>query len=250
MAKRPSKAGIPRKPRKSRPKNPLHKVVSIPVEGMPPTEYDGARPRATVEVGTVHLTPKQARFCEEYMIHLNASHAAILAGYTRASAGEMGYSLLQKPHVQQCLREMEAHRQKRTMITADRILCELANLGLANMLDYLTVEDDGSVVTDLSRLTREKAAAIQEIQVVEYTTGTGSEAKLVKRTKIKLYDKKSPLEMIARHLGMFRDDGPDPAVLGGLDADKRRAARQALLTVLGDAAKPTPATIDESGEDA
>lgn len=73
------------------------------------------------------------------------------------------------------------------------------------MLDYMTVQSDGYAYVDLSRLTREQAAAIQEITVEEYKEGTGEEARNVKRVKFKLADKRAALVDIGRHFGLFVD---------------------------------------------
>ncbi len=159
------------------------------------------------------LTPKQERFCEEYLVDLNASAAARRAGYSAATAGSIGNEVLQKPEIQARIAELKAERSERVQVDADRVLRELSLLGFSNMMDYATPQDDGSMVLDFSALTRDKAAAIQEFVVDEYTDGRGEDAREVKKTKFKLADKKSALVEIGRHLGMFDDKvrllGPD-----------------------------------------
>jgi phage terminase small subunit len=71
------------------------------------------------------------------------------------------------------------------------------------MMDYIKVQSDGTAYTDHSSLTREQAGAIQEITVDEYVEGRGDEARIVKKVKIKLSEKRGSLELIGRHLGMF-----------------------------------------------
>ncbi len=76
-------------------------------------------------------------------------------------------------------------------------------LAFSNMLDYMTVDDDGYGVVDLSKLTRDQAAAISEVVVDQYTEGKGKEARKVKRMRFKLTDKRGPLVDLGRHVGLF-----------------------------------------------
>lgn len=151
------------------------------------------------------LTAKQNRFVQEYLIDLNATQAAIRAGYSAKTADRIGPELLGKTCVSQAIEAAQADRAARTGITQNRVLRELALLGFANMRDYMTVQADGTAYVDLSALTRDQAAAIQEITVDEYTDGRGQDARLVKKVKVKLADKRASLVDIGRHLGMFTE---------------------------------------------
>lgn len=71
------------------------------------------------------LTPKQQRFVEEYLIDLNATQAAIRAGYSARRAMEIGWQLLQKTPVQAALQVKREEQSKRTEITADWVLTRL-----------------------------------------------------------------------------------------------------------------------------
>ena len=86
-----------------------------------------------------------------------------------------------------------------------QVVREFAELAFVNMQDFITVQADGSAYTDLSKLTRDQAAAIQEITVDQYTEGRGDAARNVKRVKIKLADKQGALNSLAKHLGMYTD---------------------------------------------
>jgi phage terminase small subunit len=151
------------------------------------------------------MTPKQERFIEEYLIDLNATQAAIRAGYSEKTAAVIGVENLKKPNIQQAIQNAIDKRSKRTKITQDMVLEEIAKLSFSNMLDYMTVASDGLAYVDLSKLTREQAAAIQEITIDEYTEGKGEDARDVKKVKVKLADKKGSLELLGRHLKMFTD---------------------------------------------
>jgi len=77
------------------------------------------------------LEPKQKRFCEEYLVDLNATQAAIRAKYAKKSAYSMGYENLQKYEIRRYIRELTLWRSLRTQVTADRVLEELAKIAFA-----------------------------------------------------------------------------------------------------------------------
>ncbi|KKL07859.1 hypothetical protein LCGC14_2581770, partial [marine sediment metagenome] len=83
-----------------------------------------------------NLTPKQRRFAEEYLLDLNAVQAAVRAGYTKATASSQAAQLLKKPAVRKLVDELVAERSKRTQITTDRVLEELAHLAFSSRDHY------------------------------------------------------------------------------------------------------------------
>ena len=163
-----------------------------------------------------NLRAKQQRFVEEYLIDLNATQAAIRAGYSQKTAYQLGYQLLQKTSVQNAISMAQKTRSNKTNINQNRVLNELAKLGFSNMLDYMTITEKGDLIADFSKLTRDQAAAINEVTIETYTEGRGEEAEEVKRVRFKLADKRAALVDIGRHLGMFierkeitgKDGGP------------------------------------------
>ena len=143
------------------------------------------------------LTPKQKLFVDEYLIDLNAKQAAIRAGYSPKTAEQIGYQMLHKTSVSDAISRAMAERSRRTGVTADRVLNELAKIGFANAADIInfgiaTVKEDSS---------RDDTACIQSIKVKTIPTEDGD----ITEREVKLYDKKAALELIGRHLGMWKD---------------------------------------------
>jgi phage terminase small subunit len=151
------------------------------------------------------LTAKQEQFVAEYLIDLNATQAAIRAGYSENSAHVIGCENLSKPNVQSAIADAMGKRQKRTEITQDRVLAELAKIGFANMQNYMRANAGGDPYLDFSAITEDQAAALSEVTVEDYTDGRGEGAREVKRVKFKLCDKRAALVDLGRHLGMFKD---------------------------------------------
>ena len=78
------------------------------------------------------LTEKQKRFCDEYLIDLNATQAAIRAGYSVKNADKIGSELLGKTRVSETISRKIAERSKRTGINQDRVIQELARIAFVN----------------------------------------------------------------------------------------------------------------------
>ena len=140
------------------------------------------------------MTPKQARFVKEYLIDLNATQAAIRAGYAPANANVEGSRLLANANIRDAIASAQAARCQRLEITADRVVQEYARVAFANMGDYLTFGPDGPVVRDLATLTPGQCAAIREVAQAHTGSGNG--------VRIRLHDKLAALAALARHLGL------------------------------------------------
>jgi phage terminase small subunit len=145
------------------------------------------------------------KFCHEYVVDMNGKQAAIRAGFSERSAAVTASQLLTKPNVKALVNKLTEKIVDKYEVNAERVIRELALLGFSNMQDYITITDKGDAFVDLSSLTRDQAAAIQEVIVDSYMEGRGADAREVKRTRFKLVDKKSSLETLARHLGLLRE---------------------------------------------
>lgn len=165
------------------------------------------------------LTNKQRRFVDEYLVDLNATQAAIRAGYSKKTAASIGQENLRKPDIAKAIQEAQAARSKRTEITQDRVLKELAKIGFADIRKAVRwggtqveagEDDDGNqmmvayhglVLVAADDIDDDTAAAIAEVS-------EGREG-----LKVKFHDKRGALVDIGRHLGMFKDkveySGPD-----------------------------------------
>lgn len=159
------------------------------------------------------LTPKQRRFVDEYLIDLNATQAAIRAKYSARTAASIGEENLRKPEIADAIRQRMKDREKRTQITQDRVLQELARIGFSDIrkvvrwgetmvrvADAEEGEDDlvpyhGLALIDSAEVDDDTAAAIAEVS-------QGREG-----LKVKFHDKKGALVEMARHLGMFTPKG-------------------------------------------
>ena len=143
------------------------------------------------------LNKKQQQFVDEYLIDLNATQAAIRAGYSVHTAKEIGSENLSKPNIQEAVAKAMAERSKRTGISQDRIVLELAKLAFVNPNDLIDPED-ASIRAGASE---DDLACIQSVKVktMDGDKGTSTER------EIRLNDKMKALELLGKHLGMWND---------------------------------------------
>lgn len=158
------------------------------------------------------MTDKQKRFVEEYLIDLNATQAAIRAGYSPKTANEQGNRLLTNVSVQTELNKQMAKRSKRTGVTQDRVVRELAKIAFLDMTQV--VDSYGRIRNDA---TPEDRACIESIK---YKSSSGDQGESVER-EVKVASKLKALELLGKHLGMYSDklniEGTLPVVISGED---------------------------------
>lgn len=162
------------------------------------------------------LTARQQRFVEEYLVDLNGTQAAIRAGYSHRTANEQSARLLAKASIQEAIQAAKQERAKRTEITADRVLRELALIGFSDIGQILDMEGAEPRLRPASEITRRARRAISSVKVRRYFEGSGDDAREVEVTEFKLWPKDAALTKLAQHLGLLverhehtgKDGGP------------------------------------------
>ena len=142
------------------------------------------------------LTAKQAAFVQEYMIDLNATQAAIRAGYSAKTAASQGERLSRNVEIQAAIQAAMKARQERTEITQDRVLAELAKIAFGDQRAVMEWGPSGVKLRDSKDLTDDQAAIVAEVS--ESVTAAGGTLKL------KTHDKVGALKLLGEHLGMFK----------------------------------------------
>lgn len=142
------------------------------------------------------MTKKQKRFVEEYLIDLNATQAAIRAGYKAENARQLANENLTKPYIAAAIDRAMAERSKRTGINQDRVIQELARIALVKITDV--IDENGEIRHDAAA---DDLATVEAVKIkeVENQWGTGRER------EVRLVSKLKALELLGKHLGMFKD---------------------------------------------
>ena len=141
------------------------------------------------------LTAKQKKFVEEYLIDLNATQAAIRAGYSPDTAKEIGCENLTKPNIKAEIDKAIAERSRRTGINQDRVLRELAKIAFVNPGDVINL-NQATVKSDAKE---EDLAAIASVKIKNIPTEDGE----ITEREIKLCDKLKALDLLGKHLGIY-----------------------------------------------
>ncbi|MFU5658745.1 terminase small subunit [Pseudomonas aeruginosa] len=184
------------------------------------------------------LTKKQRLFVDEYLIDLNATQAAIRAGYSTRRATEIGYQLLQRPEVAQAIQAAMAERSKRTEVEADYVIRRLREIDEMDVLDIL--EDDGSFrsIRDWPKAWRQ---FLSGIEIAELFEGRGDDRRIAGvLRKVKWPDKLRNLELLSRHVGT--ESAALDLELKRLDVAKKRAELK-LLESPEEEAPPTSVAV-------
>jgi phage terminase small subunit len=134
-------------------------------------------------------------FALEYLKDFNATAAAKRAGYPPKTAHERGSRLLsQNKRVAEIVEKAMAERKARLTADVDKLVIELMKIASINLDDIVVVDKDGKKRIDLDKLTRDQWAAVESFK---------QEGLL---TQVKFYSKTQAIEMLGRHLGMYKDN--------------------------------------------
>lgn len=148
------------------------------------------------------LTDKQEKFCYEYVLHLNATKAAINAGYSEKTAYSIGGENLKKPEIQERIRYMQDNLAETAQLSALRVLKEhekIAYSSIAHMHQTWVERKDFEELTD------DQKACIKSIstKILKKNIGTKEDPEIVdvEYVRIELYDKQKALDAINQMLG-------------------------------------------------
>ncbi|WP_375194660.1 terminase small subunit [Sphingobium sp.] len=138
------------------------------------------------------MTPKQQRFVEEYLIDLNATQAAIRAGYSARTANEQGARLLANVSVRSAIADAKTKRSEETQVNAAWLLARLAQESVADLADLYDERGNVKPVKDWPLIWRQGLVAGIEVETI------GAGAGVV--TKLKISDRIKRLELIGKHI--------------------------------------------------
>lgn len=222
------------------------------------------------QAATAPLTMRQQSFVREYLLLGQPSEAARRAGYSHATANNIAYDLMRVPHVAKAIAEGQAAAQRRSEVTLDRVIGELAKLAFADPRDLFTA--DGKL-KPIHQLDDDSAASIAAMEVLALASSPRSAAGRAVRAaagagaaggasgagtgdtgsagggdlplelrKIKRWDKTKALELLGRYLGLFKDRvelGVSQDLASAIEAARHRAQ-----SAERDGSAPRPAVID------
>lgn len=152
------------------------------------------------------MTESQKRFCDEYLIDLNATRAYKVA-YPNCkkddSARVNSSRLLTNANIQEYISEKVKEREKRTEVTQDMVIQELSRIAF---LDIRKLYNESGGLKNIQDIDEETIKAISSLETLEEYDGYGEDKEQIGNTqKVKLLDKLKALELLGKHLGMFKE---------------------------------------------
>jgi phage terminase small subunit len=164
-------------------------------------EEKGKEKNGKRETGRIRLSEKQQRFCEEYLADLNATQAAIRAGYKAGnSIRSIAYENLTKPHLAKRIKELCDRELAEIGVTREKIFKELALLAFARITDFLSFGPEGVILFPSENLTPDQRKCIEFI--CEKTNRAG------RFIRFKLFDKVRALQLLGRYHDLFIEKNP------------------------------------------
>lgn len=156
------------------------------------------------------LTDKQEQFCQEYLIDLNATQAAVRSGYSEATARSQGQRLLTNVDIQARVSELNKSRLEATGISQKRVLEEYAKIAFFDIREVFDV--DGGLI-HVKQLDANNAGAIASIKSSEEWGEDKEGNKIITGTlkEVKVFDKIRALQDLGKHLGLFEKDNSQKA---------------------------------------
>ena len=157
-------------------------------------------------VKTKELTPKQQLFVNEYLVDLNATQAAIRAGFSEKTAREQGYRMFTNVHIQGAIQQGLKKKLSKPDNLSDRVISELTKIAMVDIKDYLKFDKDGVVLKNSDDV---DGTMINEVSstTIENETEQGTNRRV--NLKFKLHDKQKALETLAKYLGLLKTDRED-----------------------------------------
>ncbi len=158
------------------------------------------------------LSQRQEKFIDEYLVDLNATGAAVRAGYSEKTARVIGAQNLSKLNIQEAIQERRRELSEIAKIDQERVLKEEACIAFFDMGGLFN--SDGSIIPP-HQLSEDVRKAIASVEIV-VTPIPGTDKEKTSH-KFRFNDKGRALERIAKHLGMFERDntqkGPQVIVI-------------------------------------
>ena len=153
------------------------------------------------------LTPKQSLFVKEYLVDLNATQAAIRAGYSAKTASSIGEQLFRKIEIRAAVDSAMKKRVQKTEFNADRVLKEIERVATVDPISLFNEDGTMKQISDIPEDVRRAIASVEVIETFEWE-GEGKQRKRVWTgyiKKVKLVPKNESLNMAGRHFKMFTD---------------------------------------------
>lgn len=202
-------AGLPNTGRKTvqlpslvKKKKPGYKPVNRKRKGKVPKPTGEKFTKKKLAPALIPLNTQQQIFVDEYLKDLNATQAALRAGYSKRTAKNIGHVLLGRPHIANAIQKAINEQQKRTQISADQVVFELGKIAFSNVRDLF--DENGNLIP-IRDLPPHVSAAIAQVDL-EIKEDRKTKEVTMKVAKVKMWSKPQALELLGRRFNLFSPD--------------------------------------------
>lgn len=176
------------------------------------------------------ITPRELQLLDYYygVSNFNKSDALRRLGKRNGeplSQPNDNLAVFNRPAVKAEMERREALIRERYEVSYERVVDEIAKIAYSHLGDVLQINEDGEMYINLHEASAHSLAALGEVTVESYVEGRGEDAQVVKRVKVKPWNKMAALEALMRHAGLSKEKVP---VLGVELVDRIRAGRDRL----------------------
>ncbi len=184
---------------------------------------------------------KQMAFCRFYLEDFNGTQAAIKAGYSEKTAPQQASRLLRNVKVQKFLAKLQKPALEKLEIEAEKTLRHQASIAYSNILDYLIIDEDGQPHLNMSKCTRDQAAAISKIKIkalapMRYVENGEEVVCEVLSVELSLWDKNRAGENLMKYQGLTQPDEVDVNVKTAMDSEDQDELVRRVAFMLAKAA--------------
>jgi phage terminase small subunit len=157
----------------------------------------------------VKLTPKQARFVQEYLVDLNATQAAIRAGYSKKTAEQLGHQLLQKTSVSEAIAKAQAKLSDKNDDLVQRLIDELKIIAFSDIANHTRIDPDTGAICakGFDEMPPGASRALQSIDENRAIKedADGNKVTVYDKVNFRMWDKLKAIDLLGKHLGMFKE---------------------------------------------
>ena len=155
------------------------------------------------------LNPKQARFVQEYLIDLNATQAAIRAGYSKKTAEQLGHQLLQKTSVSEAVVKAQARLSDKNGDLVQKIVDELKIIAFSDIANHTRIDPDTGAICakGFDEMPPGASRALQSIDENRAIKedADGNKVTVYDKVNFRMWDKLKAIDLLGKHLGMFKE---------------------------------------------
>lgn len=172
------------------------------------------------------LNDKQEMFCNEYLIDLNATQAAIRAGYSKSTANRIGSENLSKLDIQERIKELIENRKERCEVDADDILLHLDILRKSRIDEYIELVETEVCIDEVNEIYK----TVKTLEFKSFNQLTEEQLMCIESIKdtkngieLKLHGKDWTIEKINKHIGFYEKDNEqskNDVIVNNIDLSK------------------------------